>query len=305
MPIGPCSRASAACFPRDRWQAFFVRPETLLRWHRRLVARHWTYPSGRPGRPTVGEEIRTLVLRLARENPTWGYRRIHGELVGLGISVAPSTIWAILRKKGVPPAPERAGRSWMQFLRQQAKGILAYDFFTVDTVLLKRLYVLIFIELHSRRVYLGGVTGRPDGAWVAQQARNLISSLGWPASIRLLLHDRDEKFTASFDEIFASEGLRVLHTPVGAPRANAYAERFVGSCRRECLDHLLIFHRRHVERVLQEFIDHYNRHRPHRSLGQRPPLPRASPPACASPQGFGVRRRDRLGGLIHEYELAA
>ncbi|HEY8201431.1 MAG TPA: integrase core domain-containing protein [Actinomycetota bacterium] len=290
--------------PRTRWPAFFIRPETLLRWHRRLVARRWTYPSRRPGRPPIGAEIRTLVLRLARENPTWGYRRIHGELVGLGVSVAPSTIWTILRKEGVPPAPDRAGRSWIEFLRQQAKGILACDFFSVDTVLLKRLYVLIFIELHSRRAYLAGVTANPSGVWVAQQARNLIGCSNRPAPIRFLLHDRDQKFTASFDEVFASEGMSAIRTPVRAPRANAYAERFVGTCRRECLDRLLIVHRRHLERVLREFVEHYNQHRPHRSLRQRSPLPRASP-ACVPRLGLRVRRRDRLGGLIHEYELAA
>ena len=192
----------------------------------------------------------------------------------------------------------------MQFLRQQASGILACDFFTVDTVLLKRLSVLIFIELHSRRVYLAGVTASPNGAWVAQQARNLIGFSDRPAPVRFLLHDRDEEFSASFDEVFASEGLSVIRTPVRAPRANAFAERFVGTCRRECLDRLLIFHRRDLERVLQEFVEHYNRHRPHRSLGQRSPVPRASP-ARVPPVGFRVRRRDRLGGLIHEYDLAA
>jgi putative transposase len=192
----------------------------------------------------------------------------------------------------------------MQFLHQQAKGILACDFFSVDTVLLKQLYVLIFIELDSRRVYLAGVTASPNGVWVAQQARNLIGSSDWPAPIRFLLHDRDEKFTASFDEVFASEGVSVIRTPVRAPRANAHVERFIGTCRRECLDRLLIFHRRHLERVLQEFVEHYNRHRPHRSLGQRPPLPRASP-AHEPPAVFRLGRRDRLGGLIHEYERAA
>jgi hypothetical protein len=192
----------------------------------------------------------------------------------------------------------------MGFLRQQANGILACDFFTVDTVLLKRLYVLIFIELNSRRVHLAGITANPNGTWVAQQARNLIGCSDRSSPLRFLLHDRDEKFTASFDEVFASEGVSVIRTPVRAPRANAYAERFVGTCRRECLDRLLIFHRRHLERILQEFVEHYNQHRPHRSLRQRPPLPRASP-RCVPHVGFRVRRRDRMGGVIHEYDLAA
>jgi putative transposase len=174
-------------------------------------------------------------------------------MVGLGISVAPSTIWAILRTEGVPRSPERAGPSWIEFLRQQTKGILACDFFTVDTVLLRRLYVLIFIELHSRRVHLAGVTANPNGTWVVQQARNLTGSSEWPAPIRFLLHDRDDKFTASFDEVFASEGLSVSRTSARAPRANAYAERFIGTCRRECLDRLLILHQRHLKRVLQDF----------------------------------------------------
>jgi putative transposase len=170
--------------------------------------------------------------------------------------------------------------------------------------MLKRLYVLIFIELHSRRVHLAGVTASPNGAWVAQQARNLMGFSDRPSPVRFLLHDRDEKFTACLDEVFASEGVNVIRTPVRAPRANAYAERFIGTCRRECLDRLLILHQRHLERVLQEFLEHYNRHRPHRSLGQRPPLLRASP--AWVPRGdLSVRRRDRLGGLIHEYELAA
>jgi putative transposase len=254
--------------------------------------------------PATAAETRTLVLQLARENPTWGYRRIHGELVGLGMSVAATTIWTILRKEGVSPAPDCAGRNWREFLHQQAAGILVCDFFTVDTVLLKRLYVLIFIELHSWRVHLAGVTANPNRAWVVQQARNLINCSDLTARVRFLLHDRDEKFTASFDEVFVSEGVRVIRTPVWAPRANAYAERFIGTCRRECLDRLLIIHRRHLERMLHEFIEHYNAHRPHRSLGQRPPLPRASP-ACVPRVDFSVRRRDRLGGLIHEYDVVA
>jgi putative transposase len=249
-----------------------VSPRTLLRWHAHLVARRWTYPRRRPGRPPVPQAIRALVLQMAKENPTWGYRRIHGELVGLGHHIAASTVWKILKNAGIDPAPLRSGPTWRQFLAAQAHAILAVDFAHVDTVFLRRLYVLVVIEHSTRRVHLGGITAHPTGAWVTQQARNLLMDLGDQAHrFRFLIRDRDSKFTAAFDAVFASVDIRIIRTPVRAPRANAIAERLIGTLRRECLDHLLIIGQRHLATVLQEYIEHYNTHRPHRSLHQRPP----------------------------------
>jgi putative transposase len=281
----------------------FVQPAKLLGWHRAVVRHRWTYPHQR-GRPAVAAEVRALVLRLARENPTWGYRRIHGELCRLGFKLGASTVWAILRRAGVAPAPTRSAVTWRQFLRAQAKGVLAVDFFTVDTVLFRRLYVLFVLEVASRRVHVLGVTAHPVGDWVTQQARNLLMELGEdPGQIRFLIRDRDTKFTAAFDAVFAAEGIQVLRTPVRAPRANAYAERWVGTVRREVLDRMLIFGCRQLRSVLVEYADHYNGHRPHRALAQTPPLGLGEPVVLA-PAGR-VLRRDRLCGLIHEYAQAA
>ena len=258
--------AASRLLPRSRWRSFLVTPATLLRWHRRLVARRWTY-GGRSGRPPIGGEIRELVLRLARENPRWGYQRIVGELNGLGIAVSATTVRKILRQAGLGPAGERAGLSWRAFLRAQAQSMLAVDFFTVETISLQRLYVLFFIELGSRRVHFAGCTANPTGAWVTQQARQFAWTLQErPTPFRFLIRDRDSKFTRDFDAVFASEGIEIIKTPVRAPKANAIAERFVRTVRAECLDWLLIVNRRHLERVLRVFVDHYNSHRPHRSL---------------------------------------
>ena len=238
--LSQADRALLAAFsrvlPRRAWGSFVVTPATLLRWHRELVARRWTYPHRRPGRPATAAEVRELVIRLARENPGWGYRRIQGELVGLGVSVAASTVWEILRREGIEPAPCRLESSWTEFLRRQAASILECDFLTVDTVFFKRLHVLFFIELQTRRVHLAGVTANPGGAWVTQQARNLLMRLDDDGvQARFLIRDRDSKFTRDFDEVFRSEGIRVIRAPVRAPRARAHAERWVGSLRRECL----------------------------------------------------------------------
>jgi putative transposase len=285
------------------WQGRLVQPTTLLRWHRDLVRRRWTYPHRR-GRPSTSPEIHALVLRLARENPTWGYRRIHGELYRLGYRIGASTVWTILQRARVDPAPKRSAVSWQQFLRAQAKGVLAMDFFTVDSVFLKRLYVLFVIEVATRRVHVLGVTPHPLGEWVAQQARNLLMGLDDRVGrFRYLVRDRDTKFIAAFDAVFAAEGLEVLRTPVRAPRANAYAERWVGTVRRELLDRMLIFGGGQLRSVLAEYADHYNGHRPHRALGQAPPLGSAEPPVI--PPAGRVARRDRLGGLIHEYAQVA
>jgi transposase InsO family protein len=236
---------------------------------------------------------------MARENSTWGYRRIHGELVGLGHHVAASTVWMILKTAGIDPAPLRSGPTWRQFLTAQARGILAVDFAHVDTVFLRRLYVLVVIEHGRRRVHLAGITAHPTGAWVAQQARNLLMDLGEHANrFQFLIRDRDSKFTAAFDAVFAGADIRIIRTPAQAPRANAIAERFIGTLRRECLDHLLITGRRHLAAVLREYLDHYNTHRPHRSLHQHSPAGRTPPPSRPTVRPL---RRDRLGGLIHEY----
>ncbi len=299
--------AASRVLPRRRWSVFFIRPETLLRWHRRLVARRWTYPARKPGRPPLDPGVVELILRLARENPRWGYVRIQGELVGLGLGVSATTVRRVLARAGLDPAGKRSGMSWREFLRSQASGILATDFLTVDTAFLRRLYVLFFIELDTRRVHLGGVTANPTAAWVTQAARHLAMTMGDALSTRrFLIRDRDAKFCAPFDEVFASAGLRVIRTPVRAPQANAYAERWVGTLRRECLDWVLVLGRRHLEGVLGEYLEHYNAHRPHRGLHLRAPDATAngvSPMAAASP--LRVRRRDRLGGLIHEYRMAA
>jgi transposase InsO family protein len=213
-------------------------------------------------------------------------------------------VWTILQRAGVAPAPKRAAVSWRQFLQAQAAGVVAVDFFTMDTVLLRRLYVLFAIEVATRRVHVLGVTPHPVGEWVTQQARNLLIDLeDRVGQLRFLVRDRDTKFTAAFDAVFAAEGIEVLTTPVRAPRANAYAERWVGTVRRELLDRMLIFGCWQLRAVLAEYVEHYNGHRPHRALGQAPPLRPVAPPAIL-PAGTVVRR-DRFGGLIHEYAQVA
>jgi putative transposase len=297
--------AASRLLPRSRWESFLVTPTTLLRWHRRLVARRWTYTS-RIGRPPVVGEIRELVLRLARENPRWGYQRIAGEINGLGLKVSATTVRKILRKAGLGPAGGRGGLPWRQFLRLQAHSMLAVDFFTVETISLQRLYVLFFIKLGTRRVHLAGCTANPVSAWVTQQARQFAWTLQeQPSRFHFLIRDRDAKFTRSFDAIFVTEGIEIVKTPVRAPKANATAERFVGTARRECLDWLLILNRRHLEHMLRVFVDHYNSHRPHRSLDLAPPEPSDANPRALRPPTASLDRRDRLGGLIHEYSLAA
>ncbi|MFL6053649.1 MAG: integrase core domain-containing protein [Actinoallomurus sp.] len=258
---------------RSTWSSFFVAPATLLRWHRHLVTRKWTYSRRRPGRPSTRKEIREAVLRLARENPTWGYVRISGELAGVGVRVPPSTVRDILKGAGLGPAPRRASRTWRQFLTSQASGILACDFVHVDTVFLKRLYVLFVMEIETRRVHILGVTSNPTGVWAIQQARNLLMDLGERVgAFRFLIRDRDGKFSRNFDEVFAASGVRITKTPARSPRANAFAERFVGTLRRECLDHLLIYGDRHLRTVLGEYERHFNDRRPHQGRSLRPPL---------------------------------
>ena len=237
----------------------------------------------------------------------WGYQRIAGELRGLGLTVSASTVRNLLAAAGLGPAGKRAGLSWREFLRAQAQSMLAVDFFTVETIWLRRLYVLFYIELGTRRVHFADCTPNPDSAWVTQQARQLAWTLPERATpVRFLIRDRDSKFTRDFDTVFRSEGVEIIRTPIRSPKANAIAERFVRTVRAECLDWLLIVNRRHLEQVLRVYVDHYNRQRPHRALDLRPPVPEQRTLQLASSTRPGdVTRRDRLGGLIHEYSLAA
>jgi hypothetical protein len=293
--------AASRSIPRARWSCFLVTPATLLRWHRELVRKKWTYgKTGRSGRPAIDPEVRDLVLQMARENPRWGCVRIKGELAKLGIRVSATTIRNLLQTARLGPAPRRTGPTWTQFLRAQAQGVMACDFFTVETAWLQTLYVLLFIELGSRRIHLSSSTAHPDAAWVTQQARNLTMELDdRPTAIRFLIRDRDTKFVGPFDEVFRSEGARVIPTPIRAPNANAYAERVIQTVRAECTDWTLILGQRHLDRTLRTYAEHYNRGRPHRSLALATPLTQDEEPMAVSPRD--VRRQDLLGGLIHEY----
>jgi transposase len=284
-----------------------VTPATILRWHRDIVRRRWARRSrhGRSGRPQVRRDIRSVVLGLARENEAWGYRRIHGELAGLGIAVAPSTVWQILKDAGISPAPRRDGPGWAGFLRSQAQAMLALDFFTADLLNGTKVYVLAVIEHGTRRIRILGATEHPIQSWVVQQARNLLMDLDdAEMSVKFVLHDRDASFTAAFDAVFQAAGVRVVRSAIQAPRMNSIMERWIGSCRRELLDRTLVWNQRHLMTVLREYEDFYNTHRPHRALNQAAPL-RPLPDDVTDLDHFRVRRRDRAGGVIHEYRLVA
>jgi len=291
---------------RDQLSQYLLlfKPDTILKWHRELVRRKWTYRRTNPGgRPRIPGEVEALVLRLARENPRWGHRRIQGERAKLGHAVSASAVRAALRRHRVPPVPERRrATTWRDFIQRHREVLVACDFFTVETLLLKTLHVLFFIEIGTRRVHLAGCTAHPTVAWVTQQARNLIWTVqeGDGQPWRFLIHDRDARFPPAFDTVFAAEGVEVVRTPYRSPTANAYAERWVRSVRAECLDHLLIVNEAHLHRVLAAYVGHYNLARPHRGLGQQTPIPFDRGARCGP-----VSRRDLLGGLIHEYERAA
>jgi putative transposase len=289
--------------PRTRRLCVLVTPRTLLRWHAHLVRRRWTYPRRGPGRPPTRPTIRALVLHLTAENPAWGYRRITGELAGLGRKVGAATVWRILRKAGLDPVPRRPGPSWGQFLQTQAEGILACDFFHADTITLTRLYCFAVVEHATRRVQVLGVTANPTAAWVIQQARNLMLDLGDHAGdFKFLIRDRDAKFTAMFDEVFRAEGIQIVLTAPQAPRMDAIMERWVGSVRREVLDRMLIITAAHLRKVPSEYESHFNGHRPHRALNHACPLRALPDPVDADVK---VIRRDRLGGLLREYAQVA
>ena len=281
-----------------------VSPRTLLRWHADLVRRHWAYPRRSPGRPRTAATVWVLVLEMARDNPGWGYRRVHGELAGLGCKLAPSTVWQILKDAGIDPVPARSGQTWRAFREVQAGSILAAGFFHAGTVFLRRLYVLFFIGHGTRRVHLAGITAHPTAEWVTQQARNLLMNLEERAAgLKFLIRDRDAKFSAAFDAVLAAAGVRTIKTPVRVPRANAIAGRWIASARRECLDRMLITGERHLALILSGYVDHYNAHRPHRALQHNPPA--GGPHPLAEVTCIRVLRGGRLGGLIHEYDQVA
>lgn len=291
--------------PRRRWAAIFpVTPATILTWHRKLVSRRWDYTARRrPGRPPTAAAIKSMVIRMATENPTWGHRRVQGELVRLGHRIAASTVWQILHDAGLDPAPRRSGPTWRQFPTAQSKAVLTVDFVHVDTVFLTRIYALIAVEHGSRRAHLIGVSAHPTGAWTSQAARNLLMDLGdRVATVKFLLRDRDSRFTRAFD----AEGIRILTSPPRAPRANAICERMIGTLRRELLDRILIVNERHLRRIFTVYLHHFNAARPHRALAQLAPAQaETQPPHVINLVGHQVRRRPILDGLTSEYHIAA
>ncbi|MFI7455364.1 integrase core domain-containing protein [Nonomuraea sp. NPDC049714] len=298
--------------PREvlRRLRLLVRPDTVLRWHRDLLKRRHARACRpkRPGRPPTVRSIRVLILRLVRENPGWGYRRVHGELGTLGIKVAPSTVWEILKQEGLDPAPERASTTWADFLRSQADALLACDFLETVTLSGQRQYILAVIEHATRRVRVLGATAHPSANWVIQAMKNLMMDLeDAGCQARYLIRDRDGKFPALVDEILTDAGIQSILTGIRIPRMNSIMERWVQSCRHELLDRCLIWNERHLRHALREYEHFYNQHRAHQALNQAAPL-RTVPDPITDPEritDLNIRRRDRLGGVLHEYSHAA
>jgi putative transposase len=281
-------------------------PDAIVRWHRDIVRRRWAARSmrGKTGRPATRRNIRALVLRLARENPDWGYRRIYGELAGLGAKVAASTVWEILKNAGIDSTLRRTDPTWPQFLRSQAEAILACDFFTADLLDGTQAYVLAVTGHATRRIRILGVTLHPTGAWTAQQARNLIMDLGEQAHrVKFMIRDRGSNYTAAFDPVLADAGIRTVLCNVRRPRMNAIAERWIGGCRRELLDRTLIWNEKHLRRILREYETHHNQHRPHRSLDSAAPLEPLPEPVDL--EQYRVQRHPRVSGMINEYRMVA
>jgi putative transposase len=294
--------------PKARRQGLrlLVTPDTIVRWHRDLGRRRWAARSthGRTGRPATRRSIRALVRRLARENPGWGYRRIHGELAGLGVKVAASTVWEILRASGIDTGRRQTGPTWSQFLRSQAEAILACDFFTVDLLDGTQAYVLAVIEHATRRIRILGVTLHPTGQWTAQQARNLLMDLGNQTDrVRFMIRDRGSNFTAAFDAVLAGAGIRTVLCNIQTPRMNAITERWIGGCRGELLDRTVIWNTAYLRQVLRQYETHHNQHRPHRFLHGAAPLKPL--PAPVDLDLYRIRKQAHVGGLINEYRLVA
>ena len=275
-----------------------VSPETVLRWHRELVRRKWAQRQNKGGRPKIHPETENLIVQMAEENLRWGYAKIQGELLKLGFGVSVTTVRNVLNRKGILPAPVRYGSiGWRTLMNHYKDQLLACDFFTIETLFLKTVYVLFFIELGTRRVHLAGATRNPDGLWVAQQARQFVWELEDPeVAFRGLIRDNDKKYSAAFDAVFESSQIHILPTPIRAPDANAYSERWVRTVREECLDHLLILNEAHLRSVLQEYLAYYNARRHLQGLEQQSPIPRAEPVAVGQ-----VQKRQVLGGIINVY----
>jgi putative transposase len=304
VPLAVLTRRwkTQAALTREKLQISLrlFKPDTVLGWHRALVRRKWTFRQRcKPGRPTIDKDLERWIVRLAQDNPGLGFKKLEGELRKLGFEVSRATVRQVLRRHGIPPAPERSHRgfSWRTFLNHYKEQILACDFFTIETAWLKTLNVLFFIGHSSRRVYLAGCTPHPDERWIAQQARQMVWQLSDRASpIRYLIHDRDGKFAGAFDAVFRSEGIAVRRTPARAPDANAIAERWIRTVREECLDKLLIWNEPHLRRVLGEYVSYYNNRRPHQGIAQNSPL------GFEVPSGEGaIAYRGVLGGVIRDY----
>jgi len=294
--------------PKARRQGLrlLVTPDTIVRWHRDIVRRRWAARSacGRTGRPPTRRNIQALVRRLARENPGWGYRRIHGELAGLGVKVAASAVWEILRASGIDPGRRQTGPTWSQFLRSQAEAILACDFFTVDLLDGTQVYVLAVIEHATRRIRVLGITLHPTGQWTAQQARNLLMDLGEQADqVKFMIRDRGSNFTAAFDAVLADAGIRTVLCNIQTPRMNAIAECWIGGCRRELPDRTLIWNQAHLRRILRQYEAHHNQHRLHRSLHSAAPLKPLPEPVNLDQ--YRARKHAHVGDMINEYRLVA